>query len=320
VGSGTVLEHEGNDSDDNPTPAVRRPSQAVPPGSGETMTLGAGDTVLCSGTIRAGISFRERLAAAQAGGFSGLSLWGRDYQAARDEGLSDQDLRLLLADHGLSVAELDPAWWWLPGASDIRIPPELDAERIFGFGERELFAVADAVGARSLNAVDVFGGTWSLDEAAAAFAGLCDRAAEHGLLVHLEFLPWSRFPDLAAAWQVVRGADRPNGGLMLDAWHYFRSGPDGTLLRSVPGASILGVQLCDAPAAPEPEPLHATLHERLLPGQGALALPTLLTDLRATGTAAPLGVEVFSDALHALPPEEAGRMAGLALRAVLDHA
>jgi sugar phosphate isomerase/epimerase len=318
VGSGTVLEHEGNDSDENATPAVGRPGQAIPLGLDEPMTLGAADTVLCSGTLGAGISFRERLAAAQAGGFSGLSLWGRDYQAARDEGLSDQDIRLLLADHGMSVAELDPAWWWLPGASDIRIPPEFDEERIFGFAERELFGVADAVGARSLNAVDVFGGTWSLDAAAAAFAGLCDRAAEHGLLVHLEFLPWSRVPDLATAWRVIRGADRPNGGLMLDAWHYFRSGPDSTLLRSIPGASILGVQLSDAPAAPESEPLQATLHARLLPGQGELALPTLLTDLRATGTGAPLGVEVFSDALHALPPEEAGRLAGLALRAVLD--
>ena len=126
--------------------------------------------------------------------------------------------------------------------------------------------------ARSLNAVDVFGGPWSLDDAATAFAGLCDRAADHGLLVHLEFLPWSRIPDLATAWQVVRAADRPNGGLMLDAWHYFRSGPDGELLRSVPGASILGVQLCDAPATPEADPLHATLHERLLPGDGELPL------------------------------------------------
>ena len=171
---------------------------------------------------------------------------------------------------------------------------------------------------RSLNAVDVFGGTWSLDEAAAAFAGLCDRAAEHGLLVHLEFLPWSRIPDLATAWQVVREADRPNGGLMLDAWHYFRSTPDGALLRSIPGASILGVQLCDAPAVAEANPLHATLHERLLPGDGELALRTLLADLRATGTTAPIGVEVFSDVLAALPPEEAGRLAGQSLRAVLN--
>ncbi len=219
----------------------------------------------------------------------------------------------------MSVAELDPSWWWLPGASEVRIPPELDAERIFGYGERELFAIAQAVEARSLNAVDVFGGDWSLDEAATAFAGLCDRAADHGLLVHLEFLPWSRIPDLAAARQVVRAADRPNGGIMLDAWHYFRSGPDGGLLRSIPGASILGVQLSDAPATPEPEPLHATLHERLLPGEGELALRTLLTDLGATGTTAPLGVEVFSDALHALDPEEVGRLAGASLRALLER-
>jgi sugar phosphate isomerase/epimerase len=281
------------------------------------MTLGAGDTVLCSGTIRTGISFRERLAAARAGGFTAVSLWGRDYQGARDEGLSDGDIRLLLADHGVSVAELDPGWWWLPGASGIRIPPELDEERIFGFGEQELFGVAESVGARSLNAVDVFGGSWSLDEAAAAFAGLCDRAADHGLLVHLEFLPWSRIPDLATAWQVVLAADRTNGGLMLDAWHYFRSTPDGAMLRSIPGASILGVQLCDAPALAETNPLHATLHERLLPGGGELALGTLLADLRATGTTAPVGVEVFSDVLSALPPEEAGRLAGRSLRAVL---
>jgi sugar phosphate isomerase/epimerase len=282
------------------------------------MTLGAEDTVLCSGTLRAGLSFRERVAAADAGSFSGISLWGRDYQAARDEGLGDQDIRLLLDDHGLSVGEVDPAWWWLPGASDVHIPPEHDHEQIFRYTESELFAVADAVGARSLNAVDVFGGSWSLDEAAAAFAGLCDRAAEHGLLVHLEFLPWSRIPDLATAWRVVGAVDRPNGGLMLDAWHYFRSDPDGELLRSIPGTSILGVQLCDAPARPEDDPLHATLHERLLPGDGEFPLPTLLADLQATGTTAPLGVEVFSDVLHAQAPEEVGLLAGDALGTLLS--
>jgi len=281
------------------------------------MTLGAGDTVLCSGTLRTGISFRERVAAAEAGGFSGISLWGRDFQVARDEGLGDEDIRLLLADHGLSVGELDPAWWWLPGASDIHIPPAHDPEQIFRYSEPELFAVAGAVGARSLNAVDVFGGSWSLDQAAAAFAGLCDRAAEHGLLVHLEFLPWSRIPDLATAWQVVDAADRPNGGLMLDAWHYFRSDPDGALLRSIPGSSILGIQLCDAPETPEADPLHATLHERLLPGDGEFPLSTLLADLGETGTAAPVGVEVFSDILSTFSPGEVGRLAGASLEPLL---
>jgi sugar phosphate isomerase/epimerase len=283
-----------------------------------TAAAGRNATVLCAGTLGPGLPFRSRVAAAAAGGFDHLSLWGRDYQDARNEGLTDRDLRAILDDHGVSLAELDPAWWWLPGAAEVHIAPEHDTERIFSFGEAELFAIADALGARSLNAVDVFGGPWSLDDAAESFAALCRRAAEHGLLVQLEFLPWSKIPDLEAAWSVVREAGAPNGGLTVDAWHYFRSGSAaGGMLRGVPGERIVGVQLCDAPAVAEANPLHATLHERLLPGQGELDLAGLLADLQATGTTAPLGVEVFSDVLAQLRPEEVGRLAGAALRSLL---
>ncbi len=283
------------------------------------MTLGPDHTVLCSGTLRAGISFRQRLAAARAGAFDAISLWGRDYQDARAEGWSDADVVAMLGDHGLSVAEVDPAWDWLPGAVDVRIPPDHDTERIFAFGAEELFAVADAVGARSVNAVDIFGGTWSLDDAAGAFAALCDRAHDHGLLVQLEFLPWSRIPDLESAWYVVREAGRVNGGLAVDAWHYFRSGSDGRLLQTIPGDRVIGLQLCDAPATPEPDPMRATLEARLLPGDGELALAALVSDLRAIGSMAPVGVEVFSSALDELEPEEVGRRAGAALRRLLDQ-
>ena len=195
----------------------------------------------------------------------------------------------------------------------------MDTERIFAFGVDELFAVADAVGARSVNAVDIFGGTWSLDDAADAFADLCDRAAERGLLVQLEFLPWSNIPDLEAAWYVVGEAGRANGGLALDAWHYFRSGSDGPLLRTIPGDRVIGLQLCDAPAAPEPDPMRATLEARLLPGDGELALGALVSDLRAIGSVAPVGVEVFSSALDELEPEDVGRRAGAAVRRLLGE-
>jgi sugar phosphate isomerase/epimerase len=281
------------------------------------LTLGAGDLVLCSGTLPRDVSFRSRLDAANAGGFAGVSLWGRDYWDARDDGLSDADLCTMLADHGLEVGEIDPAWWWLPGAGDVSIPPEVDTDRIFRYGEDELFRIAEAVGARSLNAVDVFGGSWSVDGAAAAFAGLCDRAAEHDLVVHLEFLPWSRIPDVAAAWQIVRLADRSNGGIAVDAWHYVRSGADEETLRSIPGARVLGIQLDDGNATAEDNLVHATLHDRLLPGEGEFDLAQLVMVLREIGAVAPIGVEVFSDELHALGPIEAARRAGDATRAVL---
>ena len=283
------------------------------------MTLGAGDLVLCSGTLPRDVSFRTRVEAASAGGFAAVSLWGRDYQRAGADGLGDADIRHMLADNGLDIGELDPAWWWTPGAEAAAqaIPTDFDAEDVFRFGEHDLFAIADAVGARSLNAVDVFGGDWGLDEAAEAFAGLCDRAAEHGLVVHLEPLPWSKIPDAATAWDVVGGAGRANGGITVDAWHFFRAGGDHQALRAIPGEHVLGVQLDDGPAAPEANLIEATLHERLLPGDGEFDLPALIGTLRDIGCQAPIGVEVFSDELHQLAPAEAARRAGAATRRLL---
>jgi len=280
-------------------------------------TLGAQDLVLCSGTLRRRASFHERISAALAGGFAGMSLWGRDYRLARAEGLGDSDLLAMIEDNGLSVAEMDLAWSWLPGAAEVRIPPALDDQDVFCFSEVELFAIARTIGARSVNAVDVFGGSWTLDDAAEAFAALCRRAAEHDLLVQLEFVPWSRIPDLRTAWEIVKSADQPNGGITVDSWHYFRGTPDAALLATIPGQVIVGVQLSDGPALAERDLVQATLHERLLPGDGEMDLRELLTCLRLAGSEAPIGVEVFSDALHELEPVEAATRAGEAARRVL---
>ncbi len=280
--------------------------------------MSAVDLVLCSGTLRRGVSFAERVQAASAAGYAAISLWGRDHAAARAEGYGDGDLAAMLADAGLTVAELDPAWWWLPGASDVEIPASLDTEDVFSFREADLFAIADGLGARSLNAVDVFGGAWTTEQAAEAFAGLCDRAAKHGLLVHLEWLPWSRIPDLATARAIVELADRPNGGLNVDAWHLVRAGDELDALRAVPGDRILGVQLDDGPLAAEANLVEATLHERLVPGDGQFDLAGIVAALRATGTTAPIGVEVFSDALHALDPGEGAAIAAEATRRLFE--
>jgi sugar phosphate isomerase/epimerase len=289
------------------------------------MSLGPDDLVLCAGTLPRHTTFIDRLDAASAAGFAGISMWGRDYAAARREGHSDADLRARLAGHGLAVAELDPAWWWTPmsfgtKAFDAHALASIDDMEVFCNGEAELFAIADAVGARSINAVDVLGGRWSIDDAAESLAGFCDRAAEHGLLVHVEFLPWSRIADVATAWEIVRSADRANAGIAVDAWHWFRGTRDEAALRSVPGAKIMAVQLGDAPADPEADPMTASLHERLLPGDGDVDLVSLVAALREAGAVAPIGVEVFSDALHALGPHEAARRAGDGARRVLAGA
>jgi sugar phosphate isomerase/epimerase len=282
--------------------------------------LGPGDLVLCSGTINREATFEQRVAAARAGGFDGISLWGRDYRAARHSGSSDADLRAMLGDNGLEVAELDLVWRWLPGTTDLHVPAALDTEDIFSFEESDLFAIAESVGARSVNAVDIFGGKWPVSAATDCFAALCRRAGEHGLLVHLEFLPWSKIGDLGTAWQIVRDADEPNGGIAVDSWHYFGSAGNDLLLAAIPGDKVTSIQLSDAPAfaGPSFDPLHASLHERLLPGDGSLDLASLVRCCSSINADAPIGIEVFSDSLHALDPADAGRLAGESLRRVIE--
>ncbi len=273
--------------------------------------LGPDDLVLHAGTLRKA-SVAEKCAAAVAGGFAAVTLYPEDVRRARAEGLGLADVKRLIADHGLVLADLDPLLCWLPGEP---IPPGFAAAT-----EPEFYAIAEAVGARSLNVAQGFGARIELDRAAEALAGVCDRAWEHGLLVTLEYLPWSGIPDAATALAIVERTGRANATLMFDTWHTFRGRADDAQLRAIPGARIGSVQINDAPAEPAGDLVTETLNARLLPGAGAIPLVRWLRLLDAIGSRAPIGVEVFSSVLDALPPVEVGRRCGAAARAVLAEA
>lgn len=279
--------------------------------------LGPGDLVLCAGSVMQG-DFRDKLAAAVAGGFRGVSLFLDDYLAARTAGSSDAELRRALDDHGLAVAELDTLLSWIPG-TELAAEAADEGEGLFRHSEDDFYRAADALGARSLNAVAYTDASISEAALGDAFGALSERAGRNGLRVHLEFLPFTPIRDVDAALRIVGNAG-DNAGIMLDTWHHFRSGVPNDRLRELPGARILGVQLNDAPAQAEPNPVDETLHRRLLPGDGDIDLVAVLEALRAIEAPAPLGVEVFSDALAALPVLEAGRRVGAAARALLAKA
>jgi sugar phosphate isomerase/epimerase len=270
--------------------------------------LASDQLVLCAGTLRAA-SLAEKCAAAVAGGFGALTLWPSDVARARREGLGLADIRRMIADHGLVVADLDPLLRWLPGEE---IPRGVEAA-----SEAEFYAIAEGVGGRSLNVAQGFGAQVDLDRAAEALAGVCDRAREHGLLVTLEYLPWSGIPDAATALAIVERSGRANATLMLDTWHTFRGPTNEDQLRRLSAARIGSVQINDAPAESPGNLVTETLEARLLPGEGAIPLVRWLRILDQIGCTAPVGVEVFSKALDALPPVEVGRRCGAAARALL---
>ena len=275
--------------------------------------LDLNDTVLCTATMGFG-RLHDFAEAAGKAGFSAISLSGGDYKSARAEGMSDLDIRALLADNGLQIAELDGVVDWLApqpqaqGAGyDLDIP-------FFGHTQDAFFAMADGLGARSITAVDPFERTVPLEVMVECFARLCDRAAEHGLLVHLEFLSWGPVPDLATAWDIVRLANRANGGIMLDVLHLMRCG-GRDMLAEVPGDRILATQLCDGLLVRQGD-CYADAADRDWPGQGEFAVAALLHELRANGCRAPLGVDVMGAATVGMTPEAVAWKAFQALDAV----
>jgi sugar phosphate isomerase/epimerase len=274
--------------------------------------------VLYSGTV-INASWSERIAAAVAGGFRVISLFPRDYREARTSGLSDADMRAQLEDAGIGVAVVDPYTEWWSGSS----PPKDASGVMLSYGataEEEMFAITVALGAPSVNCLEFWGVPVPAEAGAEAFASACDRAAERGLRLHLEAMPYSGIPDLAASWEMVRLADRPNGGLLVDSWHHYRGPGDNALLASVPGEKVFAVQLADGP----PEPVGAlsedSMLRRRLPGEGAFDIVGLLRMLEEIEARPSMGIEVFSEELNALAPQEAGRRSGETMRAVLGEA
>jgi sugar phosphate isomerase/epimerase len=263
--------------------------------------------ILCRGTIAAA-PMRERVEAASGAGFGAISLFAADYRDARDSGYSDADLRLLLADHGLEIAELDPLLRWIPGQPDAE--KGLDDEARF-------YEIAAALGARSLNVALGAPGAVPMGIIVDAFAGVCDRAREHGLLAHLEFLPWTAIGDFETAMQIVDEAGRENGGVMFDTWHHARSGLSDTALDRADCGRVIGIQINDAPAQAEENVVLETLNRRRIPGDGDIALADILSRLRRGGCQAPIGVEVFSEDLVSRPYDEVARRCAAATRTIL---
>ena len=272
--------------------------------------MGPNDLVLHAGPLR-NASFLELCDAAVAGGFSAITLYPTHVRRARAAGLSFADMRSALNDRGLSLADLDPLLNWMPGDD---FPNDLNAT------ESEHYEVAEALGARSLNVAQAFRPTVAIDEAAEALAGVCDRAWEHGLLITLEYLPWAGIPDAATALAIVERVERPNATLMIDTWHTFRGPTTEAQLRALPGNRIGSVQINDAPAQPTGDLLTETTTARLLPGDGAIPLTRWIRLLDEIGSHAPIGVEVFSRVLDALPPSEVGRRCGVTARRALAAA
>jgi sugar phosphate isomerase/epimerase len=147
------------------------------------------------------------------------------------------------------------------------------------------------------------------------FGRLCDLAAGYGLAANIEPMPWVDVSNIAKALRILRGASRANGGLLVDAIHFFRAGDSLAELAKVPREYLRYAQFCDARAerpVDMQEIVRQARSDRLFPGEGGLDLTGLLRTLPAE---LPLSLEVPS--AQPLPALERARRAIAATRAML---
>ena len=254
--------------------------------------------------------FDERVAAAAAAGFAGIGLYIHEYARLRDdEGRSNADIAAVLDHHGMVIADVEVAsgWWATEGEA------HENGRRI----EALAFEMADAFGVRYLQAIGSY--ECSFDQAVDGFAGLCDRAAEHGLLVGIEYLPFTNIPNAAGAAAIVEAAGRPNGGYCADIWHHTRCGDTLDDLRSLDPARIFAIQMNDGtlvPADPDDYKRDCLAH-RVPPGDGEFDSVGFVRTLAEMGVTAPFSLEVCNTELWAGPIDDAARVAADGMRRVL---
>jgi len=269
---------------------------------------------LCWGTA-IGTPLEPLIDAAGGAGLGAVTLTAGMYEASRARGMSAEQLRARLADNGVRVHAIDPLIGVLPGTPK---PAEVPAENraFFEFTEERCYEAAAALEAETINLAHFGGRPVAQQEFIDCLGPLAERAARRGVRLTLEFLPESAIPDLAAAQRIVAAVGSKNLTLMLDTWHFARSGGTLAQLQAVPRGLIGGLQISDR-REPPPGTAYTPMGGRLLPGEGEIPLVSLLRCLLAREPGLTVAVEVFSDELKALPAHEIAARVASSTREVL---
>lgn len=261
-------------------------------------------TVSLSGTLD------EKLAAIAAARFRGVEIFENDLLSFDG---TPAEVRGIAEGLGLKIITFQPF-------RDFEGMPGAQRDRVFARAERKFDLMAelgcDLLLVCSNVSPEALGG---IDRAAADFRELGERAQKRGLRVAFEALAWGRHVnDYRDAWEIVRRADHPAVGLVLDSFHVLVRGTDLGPIRAIPKERIFLVQIADAPRL-DMDYLSWSRHYRCFPGQGDLPLGAFMQALQATGFNGLLSLEIFSDRFRAGSPRSVAVDGQRSLLLLLDQ-
>jgi sugar phosphate isomerase/epimerase len=247
-------------------------------------------------------SLESKLDAANAAGFSQITLWAKDlaghpdgYEAALNEvrlsGLRVNGIQVMRDYEGLS----GPLHRYKVETvkTMLKLCEAVGAERLLICSSTSAHASGD------------------VDHIAADLRKVAMLATPLGIRVGYEALSWGRHvSDFELSWEIVQRADRANLGVCIDAFHVLANcGLNGTnfdALATIPGERIAFVQLSDflwkAVRTPE-ERIETARHLRVFPGEGvhSAELSRMIRMIDRSGYRGDWSFEVFNDDYLQMP-------------------
>src|SRR5690606_12943886 len=211
---------------------------------------------------------------------------------------SPSEIRKRCADLGLAITLFQP-FRDFEGCRRDRLQRNIDrAERKFDLMQElgtDLVLVCSNVAADSLGDEGIL-----IDD----LRLLGERAGARGLRIGYGALAWGRHVNTyQQVWNLVRQADHPALGVILDSYHTLSLKGDPRAIRDIPGDKIFFVQMADAPILTM-DVLEWSRHFRCFPGQGEMDLAGFLAPILASGYRGPLSLEIFNDGFRAAPPRQ----------------
>jgi 4-hydroxyphenylpyruvate dioxygenase len=232
----------------------------------------------------------EKLRAIAAAGFDEVEIFEADLLSFNG---SPRDVGQMCRDLGLTICAFQPF-------RDFEGMPEPQRSRNFARAARkfdlmkelqtDLMLICSNISPASLGGID---------RAAADFHELGDLAAKHGMRVGFEALAWgAHVNDYRDAWEIVRRANHPSIGVILDSFHALAPAFPVSAIASIPADKIFLVQLADAPKLGL-DVLSWSRHFRCFPGQGDLPVAKFMEAVQATGYSGAWSLEIFNDQFRA---------------------
>ena len=237
------------------------------------------------------------LDSAKQAGYDAVELRRIDFKRCFENGMSSAQVLDLVRASGIPVGVLGVEYGWLFATGD-------ESKRLFKVF-RESCENAVALGCPILMSApgQVKG---PISEAIRYLREAGEIAAEYGLKLAIEFnSQHDVLNSLSVLRELITGADRPNCGYLIDAYHFARSGAGGRGFESIPAEQIFCFQYSDLSATPVTGVKRPT--DRLAPGKGVVQWREVLGLLAEKNYTGYLSYEAPNPDLWARSPYEVAR-------------